>query len=193
MCGSRHRPRNEHEIDWRQAHRRDPPPCSEHAAVPSFSCRHSQSREYPYQLQPLSLRLRRIRRKQPIKFVPLGTQPRIGLLFAVVTGLRLARMPNLANHLSGNIQFPEDRLDRFPLNQRQSPYLCNNETALIDYVASYRAAQPVSTSRAEGCVDEIVNARIGERRRMRWSDRGAQRVAIVGAAVLGGRISMEAA
>ncbi len=67
-------------------------------------------------------------------------------------------------------------------------YLGNNETALIDYGARYRTNKPVSTSRAEGCVDEIANARMAKRRRMRWSPRGAHRVAVVRAAVLDGRL-----
>jgi len=70
-------------------------------------------------------------------------------------------------------------------------YLGNNETALIDYGSRYRADQPVSTSRAEGCVDEIANARMAKRRRMRWSPRGAHRVAVVRAAVLDGRLTSE--
>ena len=53
-------------------------------------------------------------------------------------------------------------------------YLGNNETALIDYGSRYRADQPVSTSRAEGCVDEIANASMAKRPRMRWSPRRTQ-------------------
>lgn len=68
-------------------------------------------------------------------------------------------------------------------------YLANNETALIDYGSRHRAGLPVSTSRAEGCVDEIANARMAKRRRMRWSSRGAHRVAVVRAAVLDGRLT----
>ena len=54
-------------------------------------------------------------------------------------------------------------------------YLANNGTALIDYGSRYRAGLPVSSSRAEGCVDEIANARMAKRCRMRWSPRGAPR------------------
>lgn len=72
-------------------------------------------------------------------------------------------------------------------------YLANNETALIDYGSRYRAGLPVSTSRAESCVDEIANARMAKRRRMRWSPRGAHRVAVVRAAVLDGRLTPERA
>src|SRR6201990_1426896 len=37
-------------------------------------------------------------------------------------------------------------------------YLRNNTGALINYGARYRSKLPISTSRAEGCVDEIANA-----------------------------------
>ena len=68
-------------------------------------------------------------------------------------------------------------------------YLASNEAALIDYGSRHRAGPPVSTSRAEGCVDEIANARMAKRRRMRWSPRGAHRVAAVRAAALDGRLT----
>lgn len=71
-------------------------------------------------------------------------------------------------------------------------YLANNQTALVNYGARYRAGQPVSTSRAEACVDEIANARMARRQRMRWSPRGAHRVAIVRAAVLDNRLTSQA-
>lgn len=67
-------------------------------------------------------------------------------------------------------------------------YLANNDSALIDYGTRYRAGQPISTSRAEGLVDELANARMAKRRRMRWSPRGAHCVATVRAAVLDGRL-----
>jgi hypothetical protein len=70
-------------------------------------------------------------------------------------------------------------------------YLENNEAALIDYSRRYHSGQPVSTSRAEGCVDEIANARMVKQRRMRWSPRGAHRVAVVRAAVLDNRLRTE--
>jgi hypothetical protein len=69
-------------------------------------------------------------------------------------------------------------------------YLANNETALIDYGARFRGGLPVSTSRADGCVDEIANARMAKRQRMRWSPRGAHRLALVRAAVLDGRLNL---
>jgi hypothetical protein len=47
--------------------------------------------------------------------------------------------------------------------------LANNVDALIDYGARYRSKLPISTSRAEGCVDEIANVRMAKKQRMRWS------------------------
>ena len=67
-------------------------------------------------------------------------------------------------------------------------YLANNVGALIDYGERYRSKLPISTSRAEGCVDEIANARMAKKQRMRWSPRGAHCVATVRAAVLDGRL-----
>jgi hypothetical protein len=71
-------------------------------------------------------------------------------------------------------------------------YLANNVDALIDYGARYRSKHPISTSRAEGCVDEIANARMAKKQRMRWSPKGAHRTAIVRAAVLDGRLKIAA-
>jgi len=66
-------------------------------------------------------------------------------------------------------------------------YIENNEGALIDYGEHYRAGKPISTSRAESTVNQLVNARMNKRRQMRWSPRGAHRVLQVEAAVLDGR------
>ena len=66
-------------------------------------------------------------------------------------------------------------------------YFKNHEGALIDYGQRYRAGKPISTSRAEGTVNHLVNARMNKRRQMRWSPRGAHRVLQVRAAVLDGR------
>ena len=68
-------------------------------------------------------------------------------------------------------------------------YLANNMDSLPDYGRRYRAGLPISSSRAEGCVDDIGNTRMGKRRRMRWSPKGAHRVAVVRAAVLDGRLT----
>jgi hypothetical protein len=67
-------------------------------------------------------------------------------------------------------------------------YLANNVNSLIDYGTRYRSKLPISTSRAEGCVDEIANARMAKKQRMRWSPHGAHCVATVRAAVLDGRL-----
>jgi hypothetical protein len=67
-------------------------------------------------------------------------------------------------------------------------YLANNENALIDYGARYRTSAPISSSRAEGRVDEIANARLAKRQRMWWSPRGAHRDALVRTAALDGRL-----
>jgi len=66
-------------------------------------------------------------------------------------------------------------------------YIEKNEGALIDYGERYRAGEPISTSRAEGAVNQLVNARMNKRRQMRWSPRGAHCVLQVVAAVLEGR------
>jgi hypothetical protein len=71
-------------------------------------------------------------------------------------------------------------------------YVENNEGALIDYGQRYRAGEPISSSRAEGTVNQLVNARMNKRRQMRWSPRGAHRVLQVRAAVLDGRFGQHA-
>ena len=67
-------------------------------------------------------------------------------------------------------------------------YLANNNDSLIDYGDRYRSKLPISTSRAEGCVDEIANARMAKKQRMRWSPQGAHRMSTVREAVLDGRL-----
>ncbi|SMD09194.1 ISKra4 family transposase [Primorskyibacter flagellatus] len=69
-------------------------------------------------------------------------------------------------------------------------YLANNWDALTNYDWRHRNGFPISSSRAEGCVDDIGNARMGKRRRMRWSPKGAHRVAVTRAAVLDGRLTV---
>jgi len=66
-------------------------------------------------------------------------------------------------------------------------YIESNEGALIDYGERYRAGKPISTSRAEGTVNQLVSVRMNKRRQMRWSPRGAHCVLQVRAAVLDGR------
>lgn len=70
-------------------------------------------------------------------------------------------------------------------------YLANNMGSMTNYGRRYRNGLAISSSRAEGCVDDIGNARMGKRRRMRWSPKGAHRVAVVRAAVLDGRLTGE--
>ncbi len=48
-------------------------------------------------------------------------------------------------------------------------YVHNNRHAIVNYHRRYLSDRPLSTSRAEGCVDEIANARMSKRQRMRWS------------------------
>ena len=71
-------------------------------------------------------------------------------------------------------------------------YIENNKGELIDYGQRYRAGTPISTSRAEGTVNHLVNARMNKRRQMRWSPRGAHRVLQVRDAVLDGRFGQQA-
>ncbi len=66
-------------------------------------------------------------------------------------------------------------------------YIETNKGALIDYGQRCRAGKPISTSRAEGTVNQLVSARMNKRQQMRWSPRGAHRVLQVRAAVLDGR------
>ncbi len=70
-------------------------------------------------------------------------------------------------------------------------YIETNEGALIDYGQRSRAGKPISTSRAEGTVNQLVSARMNKRRQMRWSPRGAHRVLQVRAAVLDGRFGRQ--
>jgi hypothetical protein len=67
-------------------------------------------------------------------------------------------------------------------------YLAINIGSLIDYGEGCRSKLLISTSRAKGCVDKIANARMANKRRMRWLPQGAHRVALVRPAVLDGRL-----
>ncbi len=71
-------------------------------------------------------------------------------------------------------------------------YIETNESTLIDYGQRYRAGKPISTSRAEGTVNQLVSARMNKRQQMRWSPQGAHRVLQVRAAVLDGRFGHQA-
>ncbi len=71
-------------------------------------------------------------------------------------------------------------------------YIESNEGALIDYGERYRAGKPISTSRAEGTVNQLVSACMNKRKQMRWSPGGAHRILQVRAAVLDGRFGHQA-
>jgi hypothetical protein len=58
---------------------------------------------------------------------------------------------------------------------------------MIDYGRRWRERKPISTSRAESLMNNLVNARMNKCRQMRWSPHGAHRVLQVRAAILGGR------
>ena len=104
-----------------------------------------------------------------------------------MTADSLGHLASESIYLNGDYLGPVVR--RFLLHcQELRAYLDNNEAALIDYGTRCRAGRPISTSRAEASVDEIANARMAKRRRMRWSPRGAHCVATVRAAVLDGRL-----
>lgn len=76
-------------------------------------------------------------------------------------------------HLAGeavylNGSHVESPMRRFLLHcQELCAYLINNNGALIDYGVRYRAGNAISSSRAGASVDEIANARMAKRRRMR--------------------------
>jgi len=71
-------------------------------------------------------------------------------------------------------------------------YIESNERALIDDGQRYRAVKPISTSRAECTVNNLVDARMNKQRQMRWSPRSVHRVLQVRAAVLDGRFGQNA-
>ncbi|MBA3478833.1 MAG: hypothetical protein H0T52_10610 [Lautropia sp.] len=82
----------------------------------------------------------------------------------------LTHLASEAIYLNGEHIGPAVR--RFLLHcQELRAYLANNDSALIDYGTRYSAGRPISSSRAEGMVDEIANTRMAKRQRMRWSPR----------------------
>ena len=58
---------------------------------------------------------------------------------------------------------------------------------LIDYGPHHEAGKPISTSQAEGPVNQLVSARMNKRQQMRWLPCDTHRVLQVRAAVLDGR------
>jgi hypothetical protein len=89
---------------------------------------------------------------------------------------------------NGQSRAKESTNDLLRLCKELKGYAQNNRDAIVNYHRRYHGKRPVSSSRAEGCVDEIANARMGKKQRMRWSPRGAHRIALVRAAVLDGRL-----
>jgi len=74
-----------------------------------------------------------------------------------------------------------------PVEMVLRTYIWNKHDAMIDYGRRWREGKPISRSRAEILVNNLVNARMNKRRQMRWSPRGAHRVLRVRAAVLDNR------
>lgn len=68
--------------------------------------------------------------------------------------------------------------------------LANNWDALTNSGWQHRNGFSIASSRAEGCVDDIGNARMGKRRRILWSPKGAHTVAVTRAAAFDGRLSV---
>jgi len=77
---------------------------------------------------------------------------------------------------------------RWTRTSSTSPSLSTARHTLIDYGRRHRAGKPISSSRAESTVNQLVNARMNKRRQMRWSPVGAHRMLQVRAAVLDGRL-----
>jgi hypothetical protein len=73
------------------------------------------------------------------------------------------------------------------LSEDLRTYIFNNHDAMIVHGRRWQEGKPISTSRAESPVNNLVNARMNKRRQMRWSPRGAHRVLQVRAVVLDGR------
>lgn len=55
-------------------------------------------------------------------------------------------------------------------------YSEKNKGALVNYGQHYRVAEPISSLRAEGRVNHLVNARMNKRRQMRWLPQGPHRM-----------------
>jgi hypothetical protein len=104
----------------------------------------------------------------------------------------LVRFADQSENIVGRSSDPEQVVTRDLLRHCSElrTYVQNNRRAIVSYHRRYHSDRPISTSRAEGCVDEIANARMGRRQRMRWSPRGAHRVAVVRATALDGRLGV---
>jgi hypothetical protein len=77
--------------------------------------------------------------------------------------------------MAGNFVFlngspVEGKTARFvELCEAFATYIRNNQEALIDYGRRQRDGKPISTPRAEGMANHMVNARMNKRQHMRWS------------------------
>jgi hypothetical protein len=100
--------------------------------------------------------------------------------------LLMGRGNKIAERNGVSVQEPTNDLTR--LCTELKGYAQNARDAIVNYHRRYHGKRPISSSRAEGCVDEITNARMRKKQRMRRSPRGAHRVALVRAAVLDGRL-----
>jgi hypothetical protein len=103
-------------------------------------------------------------------------------------GRRLTAITRMAgNFVFLNGSPVEGKTARFvELCEAFATYIRNNQEALIDYGRRQRDGKPISTPRAEGMANHMVNARMNKRQHMRWSPRGAHWVLQVRAAVLNG-------
>ena len=111
-----------------------------------------------------------------------------GKIRAATTGLRWLKTD--CERLCKDDPGVRDAAARVPARCREfDTYLANNMDSLTNHGRRYRNGLPISSARAEGCVDDIGNTRMGKRRRMRWSPKGADRVAVVQATVLDGRLT----
>ena len=62
------------------------------------------------------------------------------------------------------------------LREELRGYIDRIQASLVDYGQRHRAGKPISSSLAESTVNQLVNARMNKRRRMRWSPLGAHRI-----------------
>ena len=69
-------------------------------------------------------------------------------------------------------------------------YPANNMGSVVDYDRRYRIGLAISSSSSEGSVGDIANLRMGQCRRMSWSPKGANRLAVTRAALLDGRLTV---
>jgi hypothetical protein len=67
-------------------------------------------------------------------------------------------------------------------------YLRANESRLLDYGKEYRAGHAISTARVESTVNQLVDWRMEKKRRMRWTQRGAQTLLHARCALLNGEL-----